>query len=58
MLVANRKEQRVRIFDSGEDLSSPVVLAIVLEPQQGDVQVGWSGGQKNPFLRISLAPTL
>ena len=41
MLIANRKEQRVRIFDPGEDLGSPVVLAVVLEPQEGDVQVGW-----------------
>ena len=56
MLVANRKEQSVRIFDSGEDLGPPVVLAVVLEPQEGDVQMGWSGGQKNLFLCISLTP--
>ena len=56
LLVANGKEQRVRIFDPCEDLGPPVVLAVVLEPQEGDVQVGWSGGQKNLFLCISLAP--
>ena len=48
----------MRILDPGEDLGSPVVLAVVLEPQEGDVQVGWSGDQNNLFLRISLAPGL
>ena len=46
----------MRIFDSGEDLGPPVVLAVVLEPQEGDVQVGRRGRQNNLLLRISLAP--